>query len=68
MDDQPLTHQQQEALNAVTASKAMLAASVELSIRRTLARIDRALDVGNKTQFNELTVLLREFKARLKET
>lgn len=68
MDDQPLTHQQQDALNAVAASKVMLAASVDLSIRRALARIDRALDVGNREQFHKLAGELAEYKAQLKET
>jgi IS1 family transposase len=38
--------------------------SNELSIRRTLARIDRALDVGNRRMFMELAGLLRDYKAK----
>jgi uncharacterized protein YpiB (UPF0302 family) len=38
------------------------AISLELSIKRTLARIDRALDAGNKRMFMELCQLLRQYK------
>lgn len=34
----------------------------DLSIRRLRARIDRALDVGNRRQFIELCRLLRDYQ------
>lgn len=34
----------------------------DLSIRRLRARIDRALDVGNRAQFVELCGLLRDYQ------
>lgn len=39
------------------------ALGLDLSIRRTLQRIDRALDVGNKREFILLCQMLRQYKA-----
>lgn len=40
------------------------AIGLELSIRRTLQRIDRALDVGNQREFLQLCQMLRQYKAQ----
>lgn len=37
---------------------------LDLSIRRTLQRIDRALDCGNRREFMHLTDLLRSYKRK----
>lgn len=38
--------------------------NLNLSIRRTLQRIDRALECGNREMFTYLCGLLREYKAQ----